>query len=110
MSVKANRKGDLFTFLVDRSADPKKPGYCLRGSEDIVFRSIARMVKHYISKKREDIGIKLRIPGDYMSIYTTSGYTQEQKRAAFQKRKASMRVARSPGSLANNPSGGVSGD
>lgn len=68
------------------------------------------MVKHYISKKREDIGLKLRIPGDYMSIYTTSGYTQEQKRAAFQKRKASMRVARSPGSLANNPSGGVSGD
>eukprot|EP00039_Didymoeca_costata_P023744 m.8078 g.8078 ORF g.8078 m.8078 type:complete len:420 (+) comp3837_c0_seq2:476-1735(+) len=77
LSIK-NSKGDLDTYVIEKSPDPKRRGYLVRGSND-VFDTVYRLVKHYSSAKREDLGIKLRHPGNYLADYASSGYSLTQK-------------------------------
>jgi hypothetical protein len=89
LSVKADADGNLNTYLVEYNQDPKEPGYKIRGS-NMVFKSIARLVAHYIKELREDVGMKLRVPGDYMSVYTSGNFNTKAAQKAEVIRRASI--------------------
>eukprot|EP00041_Stephanoeca_diplocostata_P030588 m.930908 g.930908 ORF g.930908 m.930908 type:complete len:324 (+) comp23783_c0_seq13:235-1206(+) len=74
-------RNEFLTYAIEKNPDPDgEAGYVLRGAEHSVFKTVSRLVAYYTEEKREELGVKLVHPGNYMSSYQSSGYATENPR------------------------------
>jgi hypothetical protein len=57
------------SYILEKSPDERRPGYVVRGAEALVFDSISKLVQHFMGAKRDELGVRLVEPGDYLSSF-----------------------------------------
>ena len=72
--------------------------YRLKGSKD-VFGTIFELVKHYMKELRDDLGLQLKMPGNYLRTYVGSGYSTEKQSTGAGEGSAAPTAKYSRGSL-----------
>lgn len=93
-------RNEFLTYAIEKNPDPDgEAGYVLRGAEHSVFKTVSRLVAYYAEEKREELGVKLVHPGNYMSTYQSSGYATESQQQDNAPDQAAERHTYSKGSL-----------